>query len=81
MVLSKAGRQCSQYDRSYGVLGSPPLFAKEGLGRAARRLTRIPPINPNAPLLSKDDYFTIPDIKRLRRFSDDELQVRTYLLP
>ena len=55
------------------------MHADEGLGRAARRLTRIPPINPNAPLLSKDDYFAIPDIKRMRRFSDDELQVGTYL--
>ena len=51
------------------------MHADEGLGRAARRLTRIPPINPSTPLLSKDDYFTIPDIKRMRRFSDEELKV------
>ena len=43
---------------------------------AAKRLRRIPPINPNAPVLSKEDYFTIPAIKRLCRCSDDELQVR-----
>ena len=43
---------------------------------AAKRLRRIPPVNPIAPVLSKEDYFTIPAIKRLRRCSDDELQVR-----
>ena len=42
----------------------------------ARRLKRIPPLNPKAPVLSKDDYFTVPPIKRMRRFSDNELQVR-----
>jgi hypothetical protein len=33
-------------------------------------------MNPSAPVLSKEDYFTIPAIKRLRRCSDDELQVQ-----
>lgn len=42
---------------------------------AAKRLKRVPPMNPNAPVLSKEDYFTIPAVKRLRRFSDEELQV------
>ena len=49
--------------------------ADEGLTMAAKRLKRIPPMNPNAPVLSKEDYFTIPPIKRMRRFSDEELQV------
>lgn len=49
--------------------------ADEGLAMAAKRLKRIPPMNPNAPVLSKEDYFTIPPIKRMRRFSDEELQV------
>ena len=34
-------------------------------------------MNPSAPVLSKEDYFTIPAIKRLRRCSDNELQVQT----
>ena len=32
-------------------------------------------MNPHAPVLSKEDYFTVPPVKRLRRFTDDELQV------
>ncbi len=27
-------------------------------------------------MLSKEDYFTVPPIKRMRRFSDEELQVQ-----
>lgn len=40
-----------------------------------RRQLRPPPVNPEAPRLTKDDYFTVPDMRRLRRMADDELKV------
>ena len=56
---------------------SLPYPADEGSASDARRLKRIPPMNPNAPVLSKEDYFTVPPLKRMRRFADTELQVNT----
>ncbi len=50
--------------------------ADEGSAAAAKRLKRLPPMNPHAPVLSKEDYFTVPPVKRMRRFSDEELQVQ-----
>ncbi len=47
-----------------------------GPGRERRRSRRQPPVNANAPVLVREGYFTVPDIRRLRRMSDDELQVR-----
>lgn len=40
-----------------------------------RERPRPPPVNAKAPVLKRDGYFTVPDIKRLRRMSDDKLQV------
>lgn len=54
---------------------SLPCYADEGSVAAAKRLKRIPPMNPHAPVLSKEDYFTVPPVKRLRRFTDNELRV------
>jgi hypothetical protein len=48
-------------------------------GSEQRRPRRPPPVNPDAPRLTKDDYFTVPDIKRLQRMRDDELKARTQL--
>ncbi|CAL8465609.1 g5145 [Coccomyxa elongata] len=38
-----------------------------------RRWPRLP-VNPGAPRLTKDDYFTVPDMRRLKRMHDDELK-------
>lgn len=40
-----------------------------------RTAKRLSPVNPDAPTLTKADYFTVPPIKRLRRMTDNELQV------
>eukprot|EP00884_Botryococcus_braunii_P010934 jgi/Botrbrau1/19842/Bobra.0124s0078.1 len=34
----------------------------------------LPPINPNAPKLTKKGYFTVPPLKRLQRLRDEQLQ-------
>lgn len=39
------------------------------------RPPRPPPVNPGAPRLTKDDYFTLLDMRRLKRMHDDELKV------
>jgi hypothetical protein len=35
----------------------------------------LPPINLNAPKLTKKGYFTVPPLKRLQRLRDEQLQV------
>ena len=44
------------------------------------RLRRSPPLNPTAPLLTKEHYFTVPPMQKLRRLSDDGLRVRMCVL-
>lgn len=47
------------------------------LSRARSSLKRTPPpINDQAPTLTKKDYYTIPSIKKLRRMSSESLKVR-----
>ncbi len=41
----------------------------------ALKQARLPPVNPGAPQLTKDDYFTVPDMRRLKRMHEDELKV------
>jgi hypothetical protein len=37
----------------------------------------LPPVNPNAPKLTKEGYFTIPPMKHLQRLRDEQLKVCT----
>ncbi|KAK9829172.1 hypothetical protein WJX72_004291 [[Myrmecia] bisecta] len=39
-----------------------------------KRVRRLPPLNPNAPRLTKPSYFTVPPIKRLRRMTNAQLE-------
>ena len=47
------------------------------LAGAPWRLSRVkappPPVNPDAPTLNREGYFTLPPLKRLQRMTDEEL--------
>ena len=61
------------------ILGcSAQSLLKPGAGSAAatrQRPHKAAPVNPHAPVLTKDDYFTVPPFHRLRRLSDNDLKV------
>ena len=57
-----------------GVITAPAL-EDDYLAATQPRLRRAPPLNPNAPVLTKEQYFTVPPLRQLRRASDDQLKV------
>ncbi|KAK9834736.1 hypothetical protein WJX74_008822 [Apatococcus lobatus] len=42
--------------------------------RVLRPIRQLPPVNSRAPALTKPGYYTVPPIKRLRRYSDQQLR-------
>ncbi len=67
---------CREVKKGNCQLDNFSFLADDVRGSEQRRLRRPPPVNPGAPRLTKDDYFTVPDMKRLRRMRDDELKAR-----
>lgn len=51
------------------------VSAEDTRGWQQRQQPRPLPVNPGAPRLTKFDYFTVPDMRRLKRMHDDELKV------
>ena len=50
------------------------MIAEEEVSRVLKPIRQLPPVNPRAPTLTKPGYYTVPPIKRLRRYSDAQLQ-------
>lgn len=46
--------------------------------KKARSMTKrlAPPVNERAPQLTKKEYYTVPPLKKLKRMTDEALQVR-----
>ncbi|BDA51457.1 probable inactive phenolphthiocerol synthesis polyketide s at N-terminal half [Coccomyxa sp. Obi] len=57
-----------------GLVAIVPDSEENGGALEQGRQPRPPPVNPQAPRLTKDDYFTVPDMRRLKRMRDDELK-------
>ena len=51
-----------------------PAEASEGVAEAQRQHV-LPPVNPNAPQLTLEEYFTVPPLRQLQRLPDDKLKV------
>ena len=68
-----AGVQDSASELPGSVITAPD--PEDGAAPPRPRRRRAPPLNPNAPVLTKEQYFTVPPLKRLRRATDEELRV------
>lgn len=44
--------------------------------RVVRAQRQRPPVNPEAPILTKTGYYTVPPVKRLKRMTNQQLKVK-----
>jgi hypothetical protein len=62
---------------SFSVKGRSCLAEPEEVDtRVVRAQRQRPPVNPEAPVLTKTGYYTVPPVKRLKRMTNQQLKVR-----
>ncbi len=59
---------------------SPQIAEPEEVEATVVRAQRQrPPVNPEAPILTKTGYYTVPPVKRLKRMTNQQLKVQPCL--